>query len=314
MPVALKLSGLILFALLLAVAVVAPASAQATRTWVSGVGDDANPCSRTAPCKTFAGAISKTASGGEINAIDPGGFGAVTITKSITIDGAGVHASILAAGTNGVVVSGSGIVVTLRNLSINGVGTGSNGISVANVGRLQVENVNIDGFTTSGISFTPSSSASLVVRNTSIRRALGASGGGIVLRPGTGATATADLRQLRLDSNSFGLRVENRAIVTLDDSAIAHNSGDGVLVLADPGETASALLGASQIVANGGGVTTAGVHADGAGAIARLGGSTVSGNSVGLLAEDGGSIMSFGDNVVAGNSSDGTATSTAGKQ
>ena len=63
-----------------------PAHAQASRTWVSGVGNDANPCSRTAPCKTFAGAISKTAVNGEINCIDPGGFGAVTITKSITID------------------------------------------------------------------------------------------------------------------------------------------------------------------------------------------------------------------------------------
>src|SRR4051812_37920006 len=79
------------------------AQAQATRTWVSGVGDDANPCSRTAPCKTFAGAISKTASGGEINCIDPGGFGAVTITKSITIDGGGTFGSVLAAGTTGII-------------------------------------------------------------------------------------------------------------------------------------------------------------------------------------------------------------------
>src|SRR5262245_11041461 len=78
-----------------------PAFAQATRTWVSGVGDDANPCSRTAPCKTFAGAISKTVSGGIINCIDPGGFGAVTITKSITIDCQGTFAGILASGTNG---------------------------------------------------------------------------------------------------------------------------------------------------------------------------------------------------------------------
>src|SRR2546426_6768037 len=77
------------------------AQAQATRTWVSGVGDDANPCSRTAPCKTFAGAISKTFIGGEIDALDPGGFGAVTITKSITIDGAGTLASILSSGVNG---------------------------------------------------------------------------------------------------------------------------------------------------------------------------------------------------------------------
>src|SRR5687767_12037978 len=97
------------------------AQAQATRTWVSGVGDDVNPCSRTAPCKTFAGAISKTAAGGEINAIDPGGFGAVTITKSITIDGAAQHSSILASATSGVIVNAlSTDTITLRNLSING--------------------------------------------------------------------------------------------------------------------------------------------------------------------------------------------------
>src|SRR2546421_13089227 len=81
------------------------AQAQVTRTWVSGVGDDANPCSRTAPCKTFAGAISKTAAGGEIDCIDSGGFGAVTITKAITIDGTGVMAGILNSLTNGVIVN-----------------------------------------------------------------------------------------------------------------------------------------------------------------------------------------------------------------
>src|SRR2546429_9920180 len=81
------------------------AQAQATRTWVSGVGDDANPCSRTAPCKTFAGAISKTADGGEIDCVDPGGFGTVTITKSITIDGGGTFCSILAAGNHRVNVN-----------------------------------------------------------------------------------------------------------------------------------------------------------------------------------------------------------------
>src|SRR6478609_6317986 len=84
--------------------VAAPAQAQATRTWVSGVGDDANPCSRTAPCKTFAGAISKTAAGGVISVLDPGGFGAVTITKSITIDGTGGYASITNTATNGIII------------------------------------------------------------------------------------------------------------------------------------------------------------------------------------------------------------------
>ncbi|MFP5246214.1 MAG: hypothetical protein ACLGH0_05925, partial [Thermoanaerobaculia bacterium] len=107
--------GIVLFA------VAVTANAQATRTWVSGVGDDANPCSRTAPCKTFAGAISKTAAGGEISVLDPGGFGAVTITKAITIDGNGQVSSILASGTNGVIVNaGNNDQVQLRNLTING--------------------------------------------------------------------------------------------------------------------------------------------------------------------------------------------------
>src|SRR6476619_6682039 len=113
----------------------APAHAQASRTWVSGVGDDANPCSRTAPCKTFAGAISKTFINGEINCLDPGGFGAVTITKSITIDCHEVFASILASGTNGIninIAAGNPNdplrSVRIRNLNINGAGaTGSVG-------------------------------------------------------------------------------------------------------------------------------------------------------------------------------------------
>src|SRR5579884_3459707 len=95
------------------------ALAQATRTWVSGVGDDANPCSRTAPCKTFAGAISKTAAGGEINVLDPGGFGAVTITKSITISSESPEAGVLVSGTNGIVIAaGPTDTVILKNLDI----------------------------------------------------------------------------------------------------------------------------------------------------------------------------------------------------
>ena len=100
----------------------APANAQATRTWVSGVGDDANPCSRTAPCKTFAGAISKTAAGGEINCLDSAGFGAVTIVKAMTIQCEGVIGGILASGQNGIIVNaGANDVVTLRGLDLLGI-------------------------------------------------------------------------------------------------------------------------------------------------------------------------------------------------
>src|ERR671917_1952867 len=112
----------IVVALALALALLAlPSTAfgQATRTWVSGVGDDANPCSRTAPCKTFAGAISKTAAGGEINVIDPGGFGGVTITKSLTIRGRGPTAGARVRGANPIVVNaGATGKVTLDGLDI----------------------------------------------------------------------------------------------------------------------------------------------------------------------------------------------------
>src|SRR6478672_7601147 len=129
------------------------AGAQASRTWVSGVGDDANPCSRTAPCKTFAGAISKTAAGGEIDALDPAGYGALTITKAITLDGGGGQvASVLVSGTNGIVVqAGPSDVVILRNLRINGIGTGINGIRWLSGKDLNVENCFIFGFTTNGL-------------------------------------------------------------------------------------------------------------------------------------------------------------------
>src|SRR5947207_1461232 len=133
--------------LVFALACTSAARAQATRTWVSGVGDDVNPCSRTAPCKTFAGAISKTAANGEIDCLDPGGFGTVTITKSITIDGthgAG-FGSILAAGTNGVNVNDSAtaspgtIIVALRNLLIQGAGTGFTGLNYTSGKAIHVE-------------------------------------------------------------------------------------------------------------------------------------------------------------------------------
>src|SRR5438128_9605563 len=105
---------------LIALALPASASAQASRTWVSGVGDDANPCSRTAPCKTFAGAISRTAAKGEINCLDPGGFGGVTITKWITISCEAGTAGVLVSGTPGITVNaGPSDQVTLRGLDIN---------------------------------------------------------------------------------------------------------------------------------------------------------------------------------------------------
>jgi len=129
----------------------APASAQATRTWISGVGDDVNPCSRTAPCKTFAGAISKTAAGGEINCIDPGGFGAVTITKSITLRCDQVESGVLVAGTSGIVINaGASDKIVIDGLDIEGIGSvgnSTNGINIISARDVVVRNTSIRGFT-----------------------------------------------------------------------------------------------------------------------------------------------------------------------
>ncbi|HEV2682677.1 MAG TPA: hypothetical protein VGV14_19410 [Rhodanobacter sp.] len=139
---------LFLVATVLAFAFTATAHAQASRTWVSGVGDDANPCSRTAPCKTFAGAISKTAANGEISVLDPGGFGAVTITKAITINGGGELASVLVSGTNAIVIAaGPTDTVILRNLEFNGIGTGVDGVLIQSAGNVIIDHCTFEGFT-----------------------------------------------------------------------------------------------------------------------------------------------------------------------
>ena len=157
----------------------APAQAQAPRTWVSGVGDDANPCSRTAPCKTFAGAISKTAAGGEISVLDPGGYGAVTITKAISLinDYSG-EAGILASGTTGITVNaGASDIIILRGLVIDGgppATPGLNGIRFLAGGALHVEKCLIKNFAASaanagnGILFAPTAASELYVSNTTI--------------------------------------------------------------------------------------------------------------------------------------------------
>src|SRR5262245_10376509 len=188
----------------------APAQAQATRTWVSGVGDDANPCSRTAPCKTFAGAISKTAAGGEINALDPAGYGAVTITKSITIDGGGGQvASVLVAGTNGIVINaGTSDTVTLRNIRINGIkgapSPGLNGVRFLSGAALHIENCTIFGFSQNGIdiNLNTASAAQVFVTDTVVSN----SGTGLTARNAGAGNLFVSLHRATLAQNtSLGL-------------------------------------------------------------------------------------------------------------
>jgi hypothetical protein len=298
---------------------VVSADAQATRTWVSGVGDDANPCSRTAPCKTFAGAISKTAAGGEINCIDPGGFGAVTITKSMTIDCSGTFGSILAGGTNGVIVNGPNVAVTLRNISINGAGTvlGLNGIRFIQSGALRVENVKIFNFSNRGIDFVPTGASELIVRNSEIYNlGTGVGVGGIFIAPSAaGVSVIATIDGTSVQNNSSGIAVDTStanavAAVTIRDSVIAGNSGTGLSARAG---TQALIVGVHKTSINSN--SLAGISSDGTNSTVRIGESIVSANGTGLSVVNAGKIVSFSSNIFAGNlSSDGAATQTLPQQ
>lgn len=284
----------------------ATANAQATRTWVSGVGDDANPCSRTAPCKTFAGAISKTAAAGEIDIIDPGAYGAVTITKSITISGKGSFASILASGTNGIIVNaGVNDVVTIRDVGIIGGGTGLNGVRFLGGGTLVLENVQIYGFPTGkGIDFEPTAAAQLLVTNSIIQN----TGGGVLIKPAAAISTSAHLDGVMLAKNTFGLRAEDRSVVTVRNSTAAGNLNNGFLAISASQPTQVDL---NQCMASGNrnGGTSSGVQSNGAQALVRMTDVVVTNNDIGLNLA-GGSIASWSNNKVAGNNFNGTANST----
>ena len=287
----MKFKTLLFCAAFGAIAAATQANAQATRTWVSGVGDDVNPCSRTAPCKTFAGAISKTAAHGEIDALDPGGFGAVTITKGITIDGAGTMASILAANVNGVIVNaGANDVVILRNLSIDGVGSGLNGVRFLAGGSLILENVQIFGFSQKGVDFQPSGAARLVVSNSSITDAVGSA---ISLQPGAAGAAFASLANVRLSRNGDGVRALDRSKAVIESSTISSN-GNGAFAQCStiPCEIS---IERSSIFDNANGVAT-----QGGVATVRLSQVGIFANSTGISAPSG-VVASFGNNQNAGN-------------
>ncbi|MEK7950884.1 right-handed parallel beta-helix repeat-containing protein [Luteolibacter soli] len=205
----------------------ASASAQATRTWVSGVGDDANPGSRTAPCKTFAGAISKTAVKGVINVLDPGGFGAVTITKSITIDGTGSEGHILASGTNGIVINAADDdVVILRNIQFEGAGTGLVGVKILKAGAVYLENCRIENFQQGVVETTSSTTGTQIfLRDCLIHEC---SGEGISLAPGADTASVALLENTRVEGCGTGISVADRGRAVLNGCTIAFNVADGL--------------------------------------------------------------------------------------
>ncbi|MCA1815859.1 MAG: hypothetical protein LC746_05520 [Acidobacteria bacterium] len=318
---ALKCLALLVFMLALA----SIANAQATRTWVSGVGDDVNPCSRTAPCKTFAGAISKTAIAGEIDALDDGGYGAVTISKSITIDGGGHIASILASGTTGVNVNlTSGVTadpkqtVTLRHLTINGTGsstcsgvtcglpTGVRAINYTSAANLYVENCYIQGFVNEGIRMSVTATGDfLYVKDTNIQNC--ATGISVTTSTGFAVAALDRVRIEKMTGNGLTIGVHGHAHVR--DSFFINNGGDGIN-MANTVTDGTVNVESTMLASNG-----VGIRNGGTGSFVDISNTSLMQNGTALATASGspgGGINSHGNNQI--NGTVGTAPNPVGQQ
>lgn len=290
-----------------------PASAQATRTWVSGVGSDDNPCSRTSPCRTFTGALVKTAINGEINCLDPGGFGAVTITKSITIDCTGTYASILISAGTGVIVSIPTSAddphrsVRLRGLSISGTGhtltvgtrTGVDGIRVQSAASVFVEDTVIGEFTKSGVKVAATGeNVNLTLDNVTIRNT---DTNGVSMTT-TKGQVVASFNNVRIDGTPVAIAALGLVRANVDNAMLVHNltgimtTGSDNMINVDNTKISYAKTGVMGID----------------GSIVRISNSVITQNATGLQA-NGGSIVSMSGNSLTGNTTDGVFTASMPK-
>lgn len=279
--------GLVLAAL---IAVPSIASAQATPTWVSGVGDDVNPCSRTAPCKTFAGAISKTAAGGEINTLDPGGFGTVTITKSITIGTDPSMGGILSTSTNGIVINAAATdVITLRGLGIQGTvstSPGLNGIRILNAGTVNIVNSTIQGTRNAapnGNGILVANSANIVELNldnvTLSENGVNNDGAGILVVPTGSGSAKVSVNNSALFNNVRGIRGDSSGTtgsveIAVTDTTVSASTLSAFSVVSGASSPATLLVNRSTATGN-----ASGINANGAAAVVRVTGSAITANT-----------------------------------
>ena len=314
----MKISVVLAFAAAICLSLLhaAPAQALLSRTWVSGTGDDANSCQLTTPCKTFQGALSKTDTAGEIACLGPGGFGGVTITKSVSI--------ICKLGTDGVAVTGGNAitvntpansVVILQGLDIDGLGTASIGISFTGAGVLHVQQCLIRNFTGGsalGISFKPTAAAKLFVEDSYISdNGTSTAGGGISIVPGAGGSAQAELNRVSLNDNALGVRSDgtgNAGVnLSIESSTMAGSIYGGVIAFTPAGGGAvNVMVDQSDISNNGGN----GLDANGAAATIRFARSIVTGNNASLRVLNSATLLSYGDNDIDGNTTNTLPTTT----
>jgi hypothetical protein len=296
---------IVLAAMLAVITGSVPAHAQVSRTWVSGVGDDANGCTRTLPCKTFAGAYSKTSTGGEINCLDPGGYGAVTINKSITIDCHETVGSVLVTSGNGITInldSQANMIVRIRNISVDGQLSAAAGIAITGTSSgsannaVSIEDCVIDGFLSYGISDARSIAGRLLVKNTIIRNGAGT---GVGIAPASGTSGVkAIIDNVSVFDWNYGFGTGNGVQVLIKNSISASNVTGGVE--ADSG--AFVAVSSSTILGNGTGIIVT------SGGTVRIGNTDVAFNATGIS----GTVQTFVDNRITNNGAGGTLSPVSG--
>ena len=297
----------------------APAGA-VSRVWVSHLGSDGNPCTAASPCATFQHAHNVVAAAGEISVLDPGDYGLVTITKavSITNDGAG-EAGILNTGSLAAAVTvnaAGGDVVSLRGLVLEGAGTGGFGIVANSVGGLHVQNCvvrNFEGPLSIGIVMIANTGASkLFVSDSLVYNNGSAPNTGGIFVQAQGGSINALLNRVQMEDNVLGLKVSSTSAgsnvhLTLRDSTLVGNAGDGVLAAVSGGSGAFVFVERTTAVNNAG----SGLHADGAHAVILLSDSSVTNNGSGVSTTNGGQLISYVNNGNNNNvGPEGTATGT----
>jgi len=294
-----------------------------TKTWVSAAsGSDANLCTRAAPCATFTAALAMTTAGGEIDVLSPGDYGATTITKAISIynDGVDTSGTLISSGTTGITIAaGSSDAINLRGLSFSGYNqANASGIVFNSGAQLHIANCTIQGFVTSGITFSPgagsASTAEMVVQDSSIL----SNGTGVSIKPTAGIAANVSFNKARLDRNSGGgLRADGTGgagavNVAVKDSSVSLNTSNGVNAVSGPGNVTVSIM--RSVVASNGLVGIQSNQSKGGTATVTVGSSQLFGNATGMQSIGGGALLTFPNNQVSGNTTNGSFTGTAALQ
>jgi hypothetical protein len=293
------------------------AQAQAPRTFVSAAGSDSNPCSFAAPCRHFQAAVTATSAGGEVDALDPAGYGPITISQAITIEGQGWSYIAPPASGNGITINAVSGNVVIHGVSLNGVGiTGStNGIQFNSGGTLRVQNSVIRNFTDDGIQFSPDASglSQLFVSNTLVSDN-GAQG--VFINPTGSGTTTGVLDHVEIENNHLrGLQVttfSQTINMTVSDSVIANNGESGINANSTGPTPISIMVRNSTIANNTNLGFEAGLEAANTGATILVTRSTITGNTTTAWAAlSGGVVSSYGDNNIDGNGGNNSTPGTA---